>query len=38
MTEIEWMINYDMALRNIYVANLLGHNDDEYRHQIVILV
>ena len=38
MTEIEQMFNDDMALRNIYDADPLRHNDDEYRHQIVILV
>ena len=38
MTEIEGMFNDDMALRNIYDADPLCHNDDEYRHQIVILV
>ena len=38
MTEIEWMFNDNMALRNIYDANQLHHNDDEYRHQIIILV
>ena len=27
-----------MALRNIYDADPLRHNDDEYRHQIVTLV
>ena len=38
MTEIERMFNDDMALRNIYDADPLRHNDDEYRHQIIILV
>ena len=37
MTEIERMFNDDMALRNIYDADPLRHNDDEYCHQIVIL-
>ena len=38
MTEIERMFNDDMALRIIYDDDPLRHNDDEYRHQIVILV
>ena len=38
MAEIERVFNEDMALRNIYDASLLRHNDDEYRHQIVTLV
>ena len=38
MTVIERMFNDNMALRNIYDADPLRHNDDEYRHQIVILV
>ena len=38
MTEIERMFNDDMALRNIYDADPLCHNDDEYRQQIVILI
>ena len=38
MTEIERMFNDDMALWNIFDANPLSHNDDEYRHQMVILV
>ena len=38
MTEIERMFNDDMALRKIYDADPLRHNDDEYCHQIVILV
>ena len=38
MTEIVRMLNDDMALRNIYEADPLRHNDDEYRHPIVILV
>ena len=36
--EIERMFNDNMALRNIYDADPLRHNDDEYRHQIIILV
>ena len=32
------MLNDDMALRNIYDADPLRHNDDEYRNPIVILV
>ena len=32
------MFNDDMALRNIYDADPLRHNDDEYHDQIVILV
>ena len=38
MMEIVRMLNDDMALRNIYDADPLRHNDDEYRHPIVILV
>ena len=38
MTEIERMFNDDMVLRNINDANPLRHNDNEDRHQIVILV
>ena len=38
MTEIEQMFNDGMALRNIYDADPLRHNDDKYRHQMVILV
>ena len=30
--------NDDMALQNIYDDDPLRHNDNEYRHQIVILV
>ena len=37
MTEIERMFNDDMALQNIYDADPLRYNDDEYRHQTVIL-
>ena len=38
MTEIERLFNDDMALLNIYDADPLRHNDDEYHHQNVILV
>ena len=38
MTEIERMFNDDMVLRNINDADPLRHNDNKYRHQIVILV
>ena len=38
MTEIERMLNDNVALRKIYDADPLRHNDDEYHHQIVILV
>ena len=38
MTEIERRFNDHMALRNIYDADPLRHNDDEYRHQIILLV
>ena len=36
--EIERMFNEGMALKNIYDADLLRHNDDKSHHQIVILV
>ena len=36
MTEIERILNDVMALMNIYDADPLRHNDDEYRHHIVI--
>ena len=35
---IELFINNDKALRNITDGNPLCQNDDEWRHQIVILV
>ena len=38
MTEIVRMLNDNMALLNIYDADPLRHNDDEYGHPIVILV
>ena len=38
MTEIVRMLTDDMALQNIYDADPLRHNDDEYHHPIVILV
>ena len=38
MTEIKRMSNDGMALRNIYDADPLRHNDDKCRHQIIILV
>ena len=36
--EIEQIINDSMALRNISEADLLRYNDDECRHQIIILL
>ena len=38
MTEIEWILNNAMALPNINNGNPLHHNDDLYRHPIVILL
>ena len=38
MTDIERILNDAMALPNINNGNLLCHNDDLYRHQIVILL
>ena len=38
MTEIERILNDTMALPNINNGNLLHHNDDLSRHQIVILL
>ena len=38
MTEIERILNDAMALRNINNGNLLCHNDDLCRHQIIILL
>ena len=38
MTVIEPLIKNGKALRNINYVNQLLHNDDECRHQIVILV
>ena len=35
--EIEQILNDGMALRNIYDGDLLRHNDDKCRRQIVIL-
>ena len=35
--EIERILNDSMALQNISDADQLRHNDDECRHQIVIL-
>ena len=37
MVEIERILNDSMALRNISDTDQLRHNDDECRHQIVIL-
>ena len=38
LMEIEQILNDGMVLRNISDADLLGYNDDECRHQIVILL
>ena len=38
MTEIERILNDAIALTNINNGNLLRHNDDLCRHQIVFLL